>query len=83
MNNKPSKNKRVGIILVSLVILVPWLRAAQPVQGSNEEERRVEEAIRVFQEIAGLTDEGIPESILRNAQGIAIIAEFLSSGYRI
>lgn len=83
MNNNRSINKLVGLILVSLVILVPWLRAAQPVQGSSEEERRVEEAIRVFQEIAGLTDEGIPESILRNAQGIAIIPGVVKAAYGI
>jgi lipid-binding SYLF domain-containing protein len=74
---------RFGLLLISLVILVPWLRAACSAQDSSDEERRVEEAILVFREIAGLTDEGIPESILSQAHGIAIIPGVVKAAYGI
>jgi lipid-binding SYLF domain-containing protein len=83
MNNNPQKNKRLGLVLIGLVAFVPWLRAAQPAQEPSEEVKRVEEAILVFQEIAGLTDEGIPESILRNAHGIAIIPGVVKAAYGV
>jgi hypothetical protein len=67
MNDRQSKIGLLGYVLLSGMILVPCLRAALPAQESSEEEKRVEEAILVFQEIAGLTDEGIPESILGKA----------------
>jgi len=83
MNNNLQKNKRVGLVLIGLVALVPWLRAAGPAQDSSDVERRVEEAILVFQEIAGLTDEGIPESILKEAHGIAIIPGVVKAAYGV
>jgi lipid-binding SYLF domain-containing protein len=83
MNDNPSKNRLLGFFLVGLLILVPWLRAAPPGQGSSDEETRVSEAGRVFQEIAGLRDETIPESILKNAQGIAIIPGIIKAAYGI
>ncbi len=69
-------------LLLFAALLMP-LQAAKPAVGPTEEERRVEEAIRVFREIAGLTDEGIPESILRKAHGIAIIPGVVKAAYGI
>jgi lipid-binding SYLF domain-containing protein len=83
MNNKPSQNRLWKLVLAVLVISVPWLRAAPPGQVSSAEETRIDEAIRVFQEIAGLKDETIPESILKNAQGIAIIPGIIKAAYGI
>jgi lipid-binding SYLF domain-containing protein len=70
------------VVLLAAVLVVP-LRAARPASPSTEEERRVEEAIRVFREIAELTDEGIPGSILRKAFGIAIIPGVVKAAYGI
>lgn len=77
------KNSIPGLALLSLMMLVPWLKAARPAPDLSEEERRVEEAIQVFQEIAGLTEEGIPESVLRKAQGIAIIPGVVKAAYGV
>ncbi len=81
MNDRQSKISWLGSVLLSGMILVPCLGAALPAQESSEAEKRVEEAILVFQEIAGLTDEGIPESILGKAQGIAIIPGLVKAAY--
>jgi lipid-binding SYLF domain-containing protein len=83
MNKYPLKHATLGLALISLVVLVPWLRAARPAPDSTDEERRVEEAILVFQDIAGLADEGIPESLLKKAHGIAIIPGVVKAAYGI
>jgi lipid-binding SYLF domain-containing protein len=71
-------------LVVSLAAVI-WTapQAAAAASNSNEQERRIEEAVRVFQEIAELTDEGIPESILREAHGIAIIPGVVKAAYGI
>ena len=84
MNNYPPINAAVRLAMISLMTLVPWLQmAARPAPNSTEEERRIEEAILVFQEIAVLTEEGIPESLLRKAHGIAIIPGVVKAAYGI
>lgn len=83
MNNLQSKNRLPGIFLLCGLIFIPCLRPSSQAQEAREEESRVEESIRVFQEIAGLTDEGIPESILKKAQGIAIIPGVVKAAYGI
>ena len=83
MKNNPLKNRAPGLALLCGLFLVPCLRASLPAQETNEEERRVEDAILVFQEISGLKDEGIPESILAKAQGIAIIPGVVKAAYGI
>jgi lipid-binding SYLF domain-containing protein len=70
------------VILVVTPLLTPLL-AARPASEPTEEERRVEEAIRVFREIAELTDEGIPASVLRRAHGIAIIPGVIKAAYGV
>ncbi|HUU38537.1 MAG TPA: lipid-binding SYLF domain-containing protein [Candidatus Desulfaltia sp.] len=71
------------LALVIITALVITLGATRPVADSTEAGRRVEEAIRVFQEIADLTEEEIPESILRKAHGIAIIPGVVKAAYGI
>jgi len=83
MNDNRSKNRLLGLVMLSGALLVPCLRAALPAQEAGDEERRVEEAILVFQEIAGLTGEGTPESILGKAQGIAIIPGVVKAAYGV
>lgn len=83
MNDIFQKKPILAIALFTLVVLVPWLRGARPVQESSEEEKRIEEAILVFQEIAFLANEGIPESILKKAHGIAIIPGVVKAAYGI
>lgn len=68
--------------VIAAVLLTP-LRAVRPASDLSEEEQRVEEAIRVYREIAELTDEGIPESILREAHGIAILPGVIKAAYGI
>jgi lipid-binding SYLF domain-containing protein len=69
-------------VLLAAVFVVP-LQEVRPASPSTEEVGRVEEAIRVFREIAELTEERIPESILRKAQGIAIIPGVVKAAYGI
>jgi lipid-binding SYLF domain-containing protein len=83
MNKYPLKQRMLGVTLISLGMLVPWLQAARPAQESSEEVKRVEEAILVFQDIAGLADEGIPESMLKKAHGIAIVPGVVKAAYGI
>src|SRR4030043_1055723 len=83
MKNSIPKNIILVLALISLVTFAPWLQAARPDQESSEEVKRVEEAILVFQEIAKLADEGIPQSILSRAHGIAIIPGVVKAAYGI
>jgi len=83
MKNSIRKNTILGLALISMAMLAPWLQAARPDQESSEEVKRVEEAILVFQEIAKLADEGIPQSILKDAHGIAIIPGVVKAAYGI
>src|SRR4030065_1390276 len=83
MKNSIPKNTILVLALISLGTFAPWLQAARPDQGSREEVKRVEEAILVFQEIAKLADEGIPQSILKDAHGIAIIPGVVKAAYGI
>ncbi|MBN2408889.1 MAG: lipid-binding SYLF domain-containing protein [Candidatus Aminicenantes bacterium] len=72
-----------GLVLSLAAVLLAPSWGAAPTSDANEEERRVGEAIRVFQEIAELTEEGIPESILCQAYGIAIIPGMVKAAYGI
>jgi lipid-binding SYLF domain-containing protein len=83
MKNSLSKSAFLGLTLISLVLFVPWLGAARPSQESAEEESRVEAAILAFEEIAGLADKGIPESVLKEAHGIAILPGVVKAAYGI
>jgi lipid-binding SYLF domain-containing protein len=83
MKEHPVTKIVLKLVLIGLVMLVPWLRAARPSQESTEEETRVEAAILAFQEIAGLADEGIPESLLRSAQGVAVLPGVVKAAYGI
>lgn len=70
-------------LALSAAFLLGPFRAAQSAPGPSLEEERVEEAIRVFREIAELTEEGIPESVLGKAHGIAIIPGVIKAAYGI
>lgn len=83
MKNNLTKGMILGLALISLTPSAPRLWAAHSTQESSEEAQRVEEAILVFQEIAGLADEGIPESIFKTAHGIAIIPGVVKAAYGI
>ena len=71
-----------SFLLIAGMFATP-LRAAPAARETAEEEERVIEAIRVFREIAGLRDEGIPASILKKVQGIAIIPGVIKAAYGI
>jgi len=73
----------VGPALICLMVFVTWLLATPQTQGPTQEEQRVEDAILVFREIAGLADEGIPEAIFRKAYGVAIIPGVVKAAYGI
>lgn len=71
----------IGLALLALTFPALGLRAALPAQEPSEQEKRVEEAIQVFQDISGLTDTGIPRSLLAKAYGVAIIPGVLKAAY--
>jgi lipid-binding SYLF domain-containing protein len=70
------------VFLIAVVLVAPF-RADLLASDTTEEEQRMEEAIRVFQEIAELTDEGIPARVLRKAYGIAIIPGVIKAAYGV
>jgi lipid-binding SYLF domain-containing protein len=83
MKEHPMTKAILKLVLISLVTFTPGLGAARPSPEPPEEESRVEAAILTFQEIANLTDQGIPESLLKKAQGIAIIPGVVKAAYGI
>ncbi len=67
--------------LVALAVLTPFsLRSASV---SKDEEKRVEEAIAVLREIGSVPEEGLPETLLGNAHGIAIIPGVIKGAWGI
>jgi len=83
MKKHTLKEAFLELVSISLLVLVPGLRAGLSAQEMSDQEKRVEEAILVFQEIAELADEGIPASILKKAQGIAIIPGVIKAAYGV
>ena len=81
--NKSDHGRLFAWALLLCVALLAPLPAARRDSGPTLEEERIEEAIRVFREIAELSDEGLPESILKKAHGIAIIPGVIKAAYGI
>jgi lipid-binding SYLF domain-containing protein len=72
----------IWFVLVALAyFLTPFSSRSAAV--STEEEKRVEEAIVVLREIVSVPEEGLPEALLRNAHGIAIIPGVIKGAYGI
>ena len=69
------------LALLSLAMLAAGFRASLSAQESSDQEKRVSESIQVFQEIAGLTDTGIPRSLLGKAYGVVIIPGVVKAAY--
>jgi lipid-binding SYLF domain-containing protein len=51
--------------------------------ASAEYLARVEDAIEVFSEVNGLPEQRVPEALLRDAQGIAIIPRMIKAGFLV
>jgi len=75
--------KRIGsavaVVLVAAALASGVLSAQAP--GTSEEARRVRDATSVFDEIMAADDKSIPESILGDAQGIAIFPSTIKGGF--
>jgi lipid-binding SYLF domain-containing protein len=78
------RNKGTFLVLgtVFLAVLLVWApgRAAGKETFSDAEER-VEKSIEVLQEIIEIPEEGLPQSMLKKAAGIAIIPGVIKAAY--
>jgi len=70
------------LMLVALLISLASF-PSRSAAVSTDEEKRVEEAIAVLREIVSVPEEGLPEALLSNAHGIAIIPGVIKGAYGI
>jgi lipid-binding SYLF domain-containing protein len=75
------KTVYVLLLAVSLLAYLPPQIAASQTEEKNPELEKVQDAILVCQDLVGNPSEGIPSSLLRNAQAIAIIPGVVKAGY--
>jgi lipid-binding SYLF domain-containing protein len=71
------------LLAVSLLANLPPQITAGQSQDKNPELEKVQDAILVCQDVIGNPNEGIPNSLLRNAQAIVIIPGVVKAGYII
>jgi lipid-binding SYLF domain-containing protein len=69
------------IVAVSLFVCLPPSITAGGPQEKNPEAEKVQDAILVCQDLIGLPEQGIPKSLLHNAQAIAIIPGVVKAAY--
>jgi len=77
---KSIKMTGVFVFLLSFFCL-GWLH--QPAAGQDTEMERVETAIRVLKEMVDKPQGGVPPSIMRKAQGLAVIPKVIRAAYGI
>lgn len=81
------KNHKIRFIFV--LFFLCFLASCASIGGKKEEEaqaqtvKRVEDAIEVMTKIMNIPEESIPEALLRNAYGIAIIPRVFKAAYVI
>jgi lipid-binding SYLF domain-containing protein len=75
------KNIYALLLAVSLLAYFAPAVAAGQSQEKNPELEKVQDAILVCKDLIGNPDEGIPKSLLRNAQAIAMIPGVVKAGY--
>jgi len=77
-----SQKKSLLFIIAFLVILVSMPVNIYAAQNSKETER-VENAVEVFKAMMDIPEEGIPKSLLNNAEAIAVIPGFWKAAWGI
>lgn len=55
--------------------------AGRPAENPVDEIKRVENSVRVMEEMMGIPEKSIPASLLRNAAGIAILPDVIKAAY--
>jgi lipid-binding SYLF domain-containing protein len=68
-----------AVLAVSQVLAGPASGAVQPA-GSEDQVKKVEDAVRVVSEMMKESDKGIPASLIRDCAGIAIIPDVIKAG---
>ncbi len=77
------KNRKAFFFWAIMPFFLFWGTISVPNHGlaQSQEIERVETAIQVVREIVDLPEEGIPEALLRNTYGIAIIPGVIKAAY--
>jgi len=63
--------------------LTAWLLVAVPLHAGEREVRTVESAAFVIRELGGVKLQGIPQALLRDAHGVAVIPGVVKAGFLI
>lgn len=77
---KGEKHMKRLIALTAMILFVFFL-ASTPLFAASKQEAKVDDAINVMDEIMAIPEKGIPPSLLRNAQGLAIIPGVIKAGF--
>jgi lipid-binding SYLF domain-containing protein len=75
--------KRMRRLLVSLLALTAALPAAAMAQTKEEAERIIEKSKIVVEEMMTSSDKVVPQDLLRDSAGLAIIPEMIKGGFII
>jgi lipid-binding SYLF domain-containing protein len=67
------------VLALSPALACPAAGSSQPA-GSEDQVKKVEDAVRVITEMMKESDKGIPASLIRNCAGIAIIPDVIKAG---
>ena len=70
------------IALTALILFVLFITSI-PLFATSKQEKKVNDAINVIDEIMAIPEKGIPPSLLRNAKGLAIIPGVIKAGFII
>jgi lipid-binding SYLF domain-containing protein len=82
INKERKENMKMLRILLSVVFLLTFCFMSDAFAG-NKWTRLVETSARVIEEVQEMPDTGIPESLLHNAQAIAVFPSTVSAGLGI
>lgn len=66
-------------LVLGLIVTIP----VHPAGLQTEEGARIGEALRVLKEMVNLPEEGVPEALLENCRGIAILPGVIKAAYGI
>ena len=83
MDKKANRTALFLVILLSFLVLIlnPSLADDQP--DSKAGENKIERSMEVIKELAALKDEGIPVSLLKKAQGLAILPGVVKAAWAL
>jgi lipid-binding SYLF domain-containing protein len=74
-------NKRTAFTITAIIAATALLSTS--VSAASKTDQRMDDAIEVIREFTRIPEQGIPDSLLRNAYGVAVIPGTIKAGFMI